>query len=118
MSRYAVLPEDGVGPGGVIVFRRGRIERTWALHVGSELFGMIFQWPGGDWEGQSTGPHPRNDFFGEINRLRGFATRFDAATFIIKHHGYWLREEREQRATRLRFEARIAELTGDRERKR
>lgn len=93
MSRYFVLPEDGIGPGGYIVFRK-RQDGMYTLYVGDKFFGTVhnlkWHWAAVSWNEQPS------EFF-NVNDLDGFATRLHAAQFIIKHHGYWMRDERERK---------------------
>jgi hypothetical protein len=95
MSRYFVLPEEGVGPGGDIIFRSLRTPGVYALYAGEAMFGTVHK-IGSKWAGVSWKEH--SEFFGNVRKIDGFATRLDAATFVIKHHGYWMQDERESRA--------------------
>lgn len=94
MSRYFVLPEEGIGPGGDITFRRHQPRSCYRLFVGDKLFGVV-SWTGRTWHGMSTAAE--SEFF-SIRAMDGFATRLDAAGFVINHHGYWMRNEREARS--------------------
>jgi hypothetical protein len=86
MSRYFVLPEDGIGPGGDITFRKGYGEQVYSVWVGETFAGQVCKLRA--WAAVSWNKHP-SEFF-KVNNMQGFATRLDAATFIIKHHGYWM----------------------------
>jgi hypothetical protein len=93
MSRFFVLPTEEVGPGGDIVFRRHPGMDGWYLvEVGGQRLGTVGQHRRGHWWGQSNAKE--SEFFG-VKGMEGFATRYDAATFVIKTHGYWMRNERE-----------------------
>lgn len=94
MSRYFVLPEEGVGPGGDITFRRHSPAGCYRLFVGEAFFGLT-SYLGRTWHAVSWAE--ASEFF-SVRDLEGFATRFDAARFVIKHHGYWMRNERESRS--------------------
>lgn len=111
MSKYFVVPKEGVGPGGDIVFRKhgGPYPGWYNLFVGGVQLGLVIDSGRGLWEAQSYGPHP-NEWFGEINGMDGFGTRYAAAQFIIKHHGYWLHNERDRKADRERWAVRLAEI--------
>lgn len=92
MSRYFVQPESGIGPGGDIVFRRHPVyERWYLLWVGDKVFGQIMRDRRERWSGLSQADD--SEFFG-IRMMEGFADRMAAATFVIKHHGYWMQDER------------------------
>lgn len=92
MSRYFVLPEENIGPGGDIIFRKHGY--GYLVCVGEARLGMVTQLPSG-WSGLSYAPASR---WFSIRSLDGFASRLTAAQFVIKHHGYWMRSERESRA--------------------
>lgn len=93
MSKHFVLATEGVGPGGDIFFRHHPSDNWYSLFVGDVKFGLVIKCSiTGTWMGISYAEE--SEFFG-VRSLDGFATRMGAATFIIKHHGYWLRDERE-----------------------
>lgn len=87
------MPEAAVGPGGDIVFRRMKpayiAYMGYSLYVGDELFGIIAPDRGRRWTAIS---HGKTSVHFGVRMMTGFATRLDAATFIIKHHGYWMRD--------------------------
>ena len=103
MSRYFVLPEEGIGPGGDIIFRHHSLANSYRLFVGEQFFGLTFINMGHSWSSVSWAES--SEFFG-VDALEGFATRLDAATFVIKHHGYWMNAEREARALAAKMEKR------------
>jgi hypothetical protein len=88
MSRFFILPENGIGPGGDIIFRKGGI--GWLLYADGTLLGQLSQ-RNRKWTGIS---HAHSSEFFKVRMMDGFATRMDAATFIIMHHGYWMQNER------------------------
>jgi hypothetical protein len=90
MSRYFVLPEEGIGEGGDIYFRHWQ-PNFYRLFVGEKDMGFVVKTHIG-WNAFSS------NISGDIlNSMDGFRTRLQAGFFIIKHHGYWLREKREMR---------------------
>jgi hypothetical protein len=91
MSRFFVLPEDGIGSGGDIVFKR-HVLNAYTLWVGNIMLGQV--WKLRTWTGIS---HAETSEFFNVHYMEGFATRMDAAGFVIKHHGYWMRDERGRR---------------------
>lgn len=98
MSRYFVLPYEPVGPGGDIFFRRPSKdwpEGWYLLYVGEAKLGQVMKGTRGHWIGLSFNDY--SEFFG-VRQMEGFATRWDASTFIIKHHGYWMQNERRMKA--------------------
>jgi hypothetical protein len=103
MSRYFVLPEEGIGPGGDITFRRYPAMHGWKLFVGDTFFGIVSNlngtWTGTSWAQES-------EFF-SVRQLDGFATRLKAAAFVIKHHGYWMWDERERLAIAAEMDERM-----------
>lgn len=101
MSRYFVLPEEGIGPGGGITFIPHGY--SYKLMVGGVYFGLVSNL-GGTWDGMSAAE--TSEFFG-VRQLDGFATRLKAAAFVIKHHGYWMRDEREYRAIAATMDERM-----------
>jgi hypothetical protein len=102
MSKYFVLPTEGVGPGGDIVWRKRKKlspdDRPWYyLYVGDVLLGEVAQ--GGEGSADSWWGCSRargSEFFG-IRAMCGFARRWDASKFVIQHHGYWMQNVRESR---------------------
>jgi hypothetical protein len=91
VSRYFVLPETGIGPGGDIVFRKHN-DISYLVYVGDQMLGQVSKLRYSGWWGTSYN-RKRSEFF-NIRQMEGFATRFHAASFIIKHHGYWMHDER------------------------
>src|SRR6185312_4225916 len=93
MSKYFVLPEKDVGSGGQIYFRKGHPEYNWynlfldEIKIGKIMAGHRTGWVGLSYAQES-------EWFG-VRMLEGFATRMDAATFVIKHNGYWMHREKE-----------------------
>lgn len=97
MSRYSVYPEEGIGPGGEIVFRKHpNVVKNWYdlyvgdVHLGVAILFMRY------WTGISYNSKP-SEFF-NVHSMQGFASRSFAGDFIIRHHGYWMRQEREMRS--------------------
>lgn len=88
MSRWFVQPEEGIGPGGDIVFSKHAT--GWKVMVGDTYFGMVFHL-GRSWSAVSD--KDESEFF-LLRSMDGFATRLTAASFVIRHHGYWMRDER------------------------
>lgn len=113
MSRYFVQAEDGIGPGGDIFFRRfPGVPEWYRLYVGDAYLGQVMKGRvGRSWTALS---HDSNsgDLMGEVRSLEGFATRWHAAGFIIRRHGYWLRNEREQKRHLEELEAYRKVVTG------
>jgi hypothetical protein len=96
MSRYFVQSEDGIGPGGDIIFRKAHTKYAWYdVYLDDVKIGKVMEtgarsrrrWTGLSYAKESIWFVPRS--------MEGFADRMSAATFIIKHHGYWMLEERE-----------------------
>ena len=90
MSRYFVLPEEGK-PGGDIVFRP--LSVGYALWVGDDLLGQVSNLGArrmARWTGVSFAQD--SEHF-KVRMMAGFATRLDAAGFVIRHHGYWVERE-------------------------
>ena len=101
MSKFFVQSEEGIGPGGQIYFRRHRGgERWYNVFLGDTKIGMIMKDPIFDCWNALSNCDDSNWFAGRS--MDGFATRMAAATFIIKHHGYWLRSERDSIKTEIR----------------
>ena len=109
MGKYFVLPEDGVGPGGDIIFRRyGANHPNWyRVCVGDESLGMVHKGhaPFLGWIASS------HNFNARIRCVEGFRSRMHAATYLIKHRGYWLRDEKEQDKTRQLLQATMNQAT-------
>jgi hypothetical protein len=105
VSRFFVQAEKGVGPGGDIIFRRAHKEYSWYhVYLDDEKIGMVMEngarsrirWTGLSYAKDSIWFVPRS--------MEGFADRMSAATFIIKHHGYWMRDERSHIKDEIRAE--------------
>lgn len=95
MSKYFVQPEDGIGPGGDVVFRKHGAYPDWYhLCLNETKIGQVMRGRDKNWIGLSNSSN--SEFFG-IRMIEGFANRMAAATFVIKHHGYWMQDERERR---------------------
>lgn len=94
MGRYFVQKEDEVGPGGDISFRKGHPKYRWyRVFVGDKCFGMVMEnGPRKSVRWNALSYAKKSDWCA-IRSMNGFATRMDAATFIIKHHGYWMQNE-------------------------
>lgn len=103
-----MLPEDGIGPGGDITFRGHSPRGSYRLFVGDKLFGVV-SYLGRTWHGVSLAA--ASEFFG-VRQLEGFATRLDAAGFVIRHHGYWMRNERKSRAITTTMDERMNPASG------
>jgi len=102
MSRHFVLPEAGIGPGGDIIFRKCHPEYQWySVCLGNEKIGQAMLDTRDRWIGLSNAEE--SEWF-NVRMLSGFATRYDAATFVIKHNGYWMRNEREMEESKERAE--------------
>lgn len=104
MSRFFVQAENGVGPGGDIIFRKSKGNSRWYyLYLNDTKIGTVMKSARGSdsWTGVS---NARQSEWFAIRKMEGFATRMSAATFIINHHGYWLRDERESEASSVRAE--------------
>lgn len=101
MSRFFVLAEDGIGPGGQIYFRKHRGNDRWYnLFLDDYLAGMVMKDPIFDsWNALS---YCNDSQWFAGRSMDGFATRRAAADFIIKHHGYWLRQERDSIKSEIR----------------
>jgi hypothetical protein len=103
MSRHFVLAEDGVGPGGQIYFRRHPGSDSWyTLYLDDYKAGIIMKdscW--GNWNAVSY--FDDSEWF-RVRSMDGFSRRMAAAEFIIKHHGYWLRNERDDEKSNERAE--------------
>jgi hypothetical protein len=94
MSRFFVLPEDGVGPGGQIYFRKHKGNDRWYnLFLDDYKAGMITKDP--VWNNWNAISYCEDSEWFRVRSLDGFSRRMAAAEFIIKHHGYWLHNERE-----------------------
>ncbi len=94
MSKYFVRAEDGIGPGGDIIFRAaGGHEGWYNLFLDDKKLGQVIKGRDNNWIGLSNAA--QSEFFG-IRMIEGFANRMAAATFVIKHHGYWMQNEREE----------------------
>lgn len=103
MSRFFVLAEDGVGPGGQIYFRKHKgSDRWYNLFLDEYKAGMIMKDPTwGNWNALS---YCDDSQWFAVRSMDGFSRRMAAAEFIIKHHGYWLRQERDMLKTEIRGE--------------
>ena len=118
MGRYLVQPDPEVGPGGDVVFRKHPAtspahDGAWVLYVGEKVFGTIVpQFVHSDtpssWTAISNG---KGNELVALNMMDGFASRWHAAVYIIKHHGYWLAEERAARRRTAEALARAKERT-------
>lgn len=94
VSKYFVQSENGIGPGGQVYFRKGHLEYNWYdVYLDDIKIGKVMSAVGNRvrWTGLS---YAKDSEFFKIRTMEGFATRWDAATFIFKHHGYWMRDER------------------------
>lgn len=96
MSKYFVLAEDDIGPGGQVYFKKHKgAERWYRVFLDESCIGMVM-YSGSrarrKWTGLSDAPD--SEFF-RTRMLEGFATRWDAAVFVFKHNGYWMHTERE-----------------------
>jgi len=104
MSKYFVLGEDGIGPGGQIYFRKCHPEYKWYdIYLDDIKIGKVMEHrirTRVSWAGLSIAED--SEWF-KTRQLDGFATRLDAATFVIKHHGYWMQRERESEDNRSLF---------------
>ena len=95
MSKYFVLAEDDIGPGGDIIFRAAVGGEGWYnLFLDTKRLGQVIKGHDNNWIGLS---HANSSEFFGVRMIEGFANRMAAATFVIKHHGYWMRNEREER---------------------
>lgn len=93
MSKCFVLAESGIGPGGQIYFRKHKGNNEWyRLFLDNEEIGVVMKDCFGHWSALS---NARQSYWFKTRMIEGFATRMTAATFIIKHHGYWMRQERD-----------------------
>jgi hypothetical protein len=94
MSKYFVIAEDGVGPGGDIYFRKDAGNDRWySLYLDKVKIGLIMDssFRGGrSWTGLSLA---KDSKWFNVRMIEGFATRMAAATFVINHHGYWMQKE-------------------------
>ncbi|QNN99173.1 hypothetical protein SEA_FAUST_70 [Streptomyces phage Faust] len=107
MSRFFVQREDGIGPGGDIIFRKGHPEYKWyRVFVDDKCFGIIMKDVHSRARWSAVSYAEESDWFA-TRSMEGFATRLDAATFIIKHHGYWMRDEHRHQRDMARFEHRM-----------
>ncbi|UUG69401.1 hypothetical protein SEA_SHAM_66 [Streptomyces phage Sham] len=94
MSRFFVLPEEGVGPGGQIYFRKHKGNSRWYnLFLDDYKAGIIMKDP--VWNNWNATSYCDDSEWFVVRSLDGFSRRMAAAEFIIKHHGYWLHNERE-----------------------
>lgn len=121
MGRYLVQPDPEVGPGGDVVFRKHPAtspahDGAWVLYVGEKVFGTILPMYGHtrtftsaprSWTAISNG---KGNELIALRMMDGFASRWHAAVYIIKHHGYWLAEERKSRRDTAWAIARTREL--------
>jgi len=110
MSKYFVQAEDGVGPGGDVIFRNGHPEYNWYdVYLDDTKIGKVMETGHGSrrrWTGLS---YAQDSEFFKTRMLEGFATRWDAAVFVFKHHGYWMHTERRHIEDGVRFEKRFAQ---------
>ena len=110
MSKYYVMPQAGVGPGGEIVFRPHASQLGgWNLFVGGRHLGMVTPVAASLWHGVSYGEIP-TEWFGEANNMGGFGTRFAAGQFVIQQHGYWPRNVRQRTVDRDKWSTELARL--------
>lgn len=101
MSRFFVLAEEGVGPGGQIYFRKHRGNKDWYnVFLDDVKIGMIAKDP--VWKNWNALSYCDDSKWFAIRRMDGFSRRMAAAEFIIKHWGYWLNDERESLKTEIR----------------
>jgi len=102
MSRFFVLREEGVGPGGDIIFRKCHPEYQWYyvclddVKIGQAMLDTMNRWTAISFAEHS-------EWF-NVNSMEGFATRYDAARFVIKHNGYWMHQEKDMKASHERAE--------------
>lgn len=105
MSRFFVLATEGVGPGGDIYFRKNKGNNRWYdLYLDKVKIGQVMDtsYRGGrSWTGLS---FARDSKWFNVRMMEGFATRMDAATFVIKHNGYWMRNEMDEEKSLMRSE--------------
>lgn len=103
MGKSFVLAEPGVGPGGDIIFRKHKGADGWYnVFLDDVKIGIIMKDPcWGNWNALS---HCEESKWFAVRTMDGFSTRMGAATFIIKHHGYWLSNEREMQGSLIRAE--------------
>lgn len=103
VSRFFVLPEDGVGPGGQIYFRKHRGNSDWYnVFLDDYKAGMIMKDP--VWKNWNAISYREDSKWFLVRSMDGFSRRMAAAEFIIKHHGYWLTIERERLRDEIRGE--------------
>ncbi len=110
MSKYFVLAEKEVGPGGQVYFRKDKSPYNWYnLYLDKVKIGQVMDTGYGRrrWSGLSNAEE--SEFF-KTRMLDGFATRWDAAVFVFKHHGYWMHAERDHARDMVRFEKRSNEM--------
>lgn len=107
MSRYFVLPEEGVGPGGDIFFRRHSIGLPgwYRLHLDDVSLGLVHKglapWQG--WVACS------ENFDAARRVVEGFTSRWYVGRYVIQHHGCWLHNEKEQDRMHLQLRKAIEE---------
>lgn len=105
MSKFFVLAEEGIGPGGDIFFRKAHAEYSWySVFLDDVKIGQVMETGVGSrirWSGLS---FARESQWFAIRSMDGFADRMSAATFIIKHHGYWMTNERDMLKHEIRSE--------------
>ncbi|AXG66186.1 hypothetical protein SEA_ANNADREAMY_66 [Streptomyces phage Annadreamy] len=103
MSRFFVLPEDGIGPGGQIYFRKHKGNDRWYnLFLDDKKVGMIMKDP--VWNNWNAISYCDDSRWFAVRTMDGFSRRMAAAEFIIKHWGYWLSDERENIKSEIRAE--------------
>jgi hypothetical protein len=101
MSKFFVLAEEGVGPGGQIYFRKHKgSDRWYNLYLDEYKAGMIMKDP--VWNNWNALSYCDNSRWFAVRSMDGFSRRMAAAEFIIKHWGYWLSDERESIKTEIR----------------
>lgn len=101
VSRFFVLAEEGVGPGGQIYFRRHKgSDRWYNLYLDDYRAGMVMKDP--VWNNWNALSHCDDSKWFAVRSMDGFSRRMAAAEFIIKHHGYWLNNERDMLKSEIR----------------
>lgn len=103
MSKYFVLREEGIGPGGQIVFRRAHQEYSWYnVFLDDVKIGQIMETGVRSRRRWTAISFAKESKWFAVRSMEGFADRMCAATFIIKHHGYWMSDEREHIKSEIR----------------